>query len=147
MGIRYYAYQVEPHFIGLARLDPSFFLSAEPAPGGDGRSGGGIVDVDKRRRQLHRLTTGGGEPRPSSRLFAGDVRHPDDDVSRAPCIRVLEPDEVSRIAADLVLLGERDVRAMFSDAEIDGVMEFLTRVQHFTVDTARAGNGIVYLIG
>ncbi|OUZ07299.1 hypothetical protein BHE97_17515 [Aeromicrobium sp. PE09-221] len=147
MGLRYYAYQVEPHFIGLARHDPSFFVSAESPAGGDGRSGGAIVDLDKRRRQLHRLTTDGAEPRPSSRLFEGDVRHCGDDASRVPCIRVLEPDEVSRIAADLVLLGERDVRSMFRSEEVASVAEFLIRVQHFAVDAARAGNGIIYLIG
>ncbi|TSD62339.1 hypothetical protein [Aeromicrobium piscarium] len=147
MGIRYYAYQVEPHFIGLARHDPSLFLSADPSTGGASRSDGSIVGLDQRRRQLYRLTTGGAEPRPSSRLFAGDARHPGDDASWVPCIRVLEPDEVSEIAADLVLVGEKDVCAMFRDEEIAGVMAFLTRVQHFVVDTARAGNGIVYLIG
>lgn len=129
MGNRYLAYRVEPHFIGLARHDPGLFLPDEPP----------ALALDDCWPSLQRLTMQGEDHRPSHRLF--------DAMRQDPWLRVLDPDEVERIAADIVLLGEHDVRARFSEEQVASVLDALGRTQHFLVDAARSGQGVVCLIG
>ena len=137
MGIRYNAYRIEPYLIGLARQDPGLFLSGEPP----------TLDLDACWPSLQRLTTWGENPRPSHRLFEGDVLRRDGCSGWDPWMRVLAPDEVERIAADLVLLGERQVRAAFPPERVASVLDALDLAQHFAVGAARAGHGIIYTIG
>ena len=159
MGIRYYAYPVAPELVDLAREEPRLFLSPDPLADawGPPERCPEMLYLDKCWHWLQRLTTRGDAPRPAYRLFEGGVRFVDGGAGWHAWERVLGPDEVEAVAADIVLLGEEDVRATVRRwspdhgrsvaEEMSYVMQFLGAAQHFAVATSRAGRGIVYTIG
>lgn len=160
MGIRYYAYPVAAELIAHARDDPYQFMSADPLMDawGPAEDRPRMLYLDKCWSTLQDLTDGGpgGQPRPAYRLFEGDVTFVDGGMAWYAWTRVLDPDEVDKIADDIVMLTDADIRAMLlSGRRVRGpggddfayISHHLACAQEFVVGLSRDRLGMVYKIG
>ncbi|WP_147436257.1 DUF1877 family protein [Mycetocola manganoxydans] len=160
MGIRYYAYPVDPELIEHARHTPWDFLSDDPLMDAWGPEAGRpeMLYLDKSWWELQRLlgAVPGETGSPAAELVRGQVR--EHAMGWYSFVRVLAPDEVSRIAIDLQTVNEGDVRrslqengSQFGRRDIEGdvrhVLQYLQDATSFTGEMARTGRGLIYLIG
>jgi len=157
MGIRYYAYPVEPELVDKARADPETFISADPLMDawGPTHERPTMLYLDKCWSPLQRLTHPDpmADPRPAFRLFEGEVTPTHGGLAWYAWFRVLGPDEVASIADDLVDIGDQEVEALvasYADPNPDDypyIRHHLTAAQEFTMQMAREGKAIIYMIG
>ncbi|OMH23027.1 hypothetical protein BKD30_14210 [Tersicoccus phoenicis] len=156
MGIRYYAYPLPPELVTAARLDPSAYLSSDPLADAwdlDGQSRPRMLYLDKCWGLLQQLTCADPRaPRPSYLLVEGRVTHTHD--GWIPWTRVLDADEVGRIADDLALINPDDLDDLFArgashfrDDDRDYLESYLAQAKEFTADLRARGQGLVYMIG
>ena len=151
MGIRYYAYPVSSQEIDEARRRPCPFHGADPMADAWG-------PVDERPVMLYldkcwpflqrafRLDEP--EQRPAAELVRGRVTFTDDGWD--PYERVLDPEEVAAIAADLATLGDGDIAQLVNEVapeHRDYLRFHLEQARSFTAEMSEAGHGLVYLIG
>ncbi|MGO1971551.1 MAG: DUF1877 family protein [Propionibacteriaceae bacterium] len=161
MGIRCYAYPLAAEFVDHAQREPHLFVSADPLADawGPEETRPTMLYLDKSWRWLQRLTSGDATPRSSHRLVQGNVTYVEEGMAWHPWLRVIAPDEVAAIAADLALLGPQDVQAMLRQElrrfdsgaafvqEEAYIVHFLHAAQRFVSDMSRTGMGVITMIG
>lgn len=173
MGIRYYAYAFDADLAQQAVDDPRSILSSDPLADAWGLEPHTSVSVatfeqvspkrdmlylDKAWSALQSLT------RPTTdapgagscyRMFEGNVTM--HDMGWDSWVRTILPGEVPAIRDELCAIDESQVRRWAGtwrsrhgadgDDELRYVLDYLTRAQEFVDALARAGRGMVYLIG
>ena len=157
MGIRYYAYPVAAEDIERARLDPWLYLSDDPLSDawGPAELRPRMLYLDKCWRALQHLL-GPREDRPARPSFAlveGQVTFAGNGGWYS-WLRVIDPEQLTEIARDIVLVDEDDVRELFPAQPgemqrdtVDYVAPYLADAQRFVTELAREGKGLVYTIG
>lgn len=154
MGIRYYAYPLQPHDVADARHDPYPFLADDPLSDawGPDETRPRMLYLDKAWRELqHVFTVKNGELRPriSLELVKGNVTPIGRYGTHLGFVHVLSPDLVDDIARDIVLVEPVDdatIKEVGSYSSADYTNQFLQRAQQFMTDLARDGLGLVYMI-
>lgn len=154
MGIRYYAYPLQPHDVVAARHDPYPFISDDPLMDAWGAEAERprMLYLDKAWRELQHVFAvqdGFLRPRISLELVKGNVTPVSPYGEHVGFVHVLPPDVVDEVARDIVLFEPVDDAAIkepfpWSDAKY--VNEFLSRAQTFMTELARDGLGLVYTI-
>jgi hypothetical protein len=160
MGIRYYAYPVEPEMIDLARKDPRAFVGDDPLADAwgplDERPPMLYLDKAWREFQLLLATPEHASPRPALSLVDGRVTHTG--MGWIPHFAVLSPEQVSAVSADLATVSEPDIRTMIAggqrvfpqdgiEGEISYVFRYLRDAQTFCAELSEKGLGLAYMIG
>lgn len=172
MGIRYYAYAFDGELTEAVLAEPRSFIGADPLADAFGLPEGFTVGttnfeqdppeedmlyLDKVWNNLQEMTrpsVPGEAARPSYRMFEGHVTPVDDYSSWLPWIRVIAPEEIAPIAADLDEISDADFVPHYSrhdsseehDSERRAVVQFLERARHFLKGLERTGRGFVYMI-
>ena len=160
MGIRYYAYPVAAELVEIAASSPRDFMSADPLADAwgppDQRPPMLYLDKCWRNLQVVLGASRSEEIRPAYELVRGEVTmHSDGWV---PYLRYLDPQKVRDIAADIANVDECQVmdgvaaiggQLLMKDfaSEVDYTIDYLSAAIAFTADSARAGQGLVYMIG
>lgn len=152
MGIRYYAYALQPDDVAAARRDPYPFMSDDPFMDAWGQPEcPDSLYLDKAWRELQHVFTGHGGnncPRVALELVTGKVT-PVGNGQHRGFVQVLPPEVVESIAKDIALVEPVDdatIKEAFPNSDADYVNEFLGRAQRFTTGLARQGLGLVYAI-
>lgn len=155
MGIRYYAYPVAAEDIENARADPRLYMASDPLADawGPEELRPQMLYLDKCWSALQHLLGphDAQPPRVSLMLVDGSVTHTYD--GWIPWLSVLDPDQVSEVARDLVLVDADDVLAHFGTDETrsidtaDYVKQYLEEAQRFVTQLAHEGRGLIYMIG
>lgn len=165
MGIRYYAYPVDPEHTATAAATPELFLGQDPlsdawglVPIGDSiyaidaKPRPEMLYLDKCWRLLQALTRPEeGECRPAHILFAGYDRGGRYDYQ--PFLKALNPSEVAVAASDLATIGNEDLDRLFTRAspgwigDRNYLEQYMSQAVEFTTELRSRGWGMVYMIG
>ena len=153
MGIRYYAYPLQPSDIESARASPRAFMADDPLADAWGslELRPRMLYLDKCWAELQDLFGS----RPASLLVQGSVTHTS--YGWIPHLDVLDPETVGAVAEDLARVTEADVVASgvrsyrgrgtpAEDAD-EYVMHFLAEARTFTKSLTTDGLGLIYMIG
>lgn len=154
MGIRYYAYPLQPSDVDAARRNPYPFLSADPLMDawGPEEDRPRMLYLDKAWRELQHVfavSDGRLQPRISLELVKGNVTPVGKYGGHVGFVHVLPPDVVQQIAEDIVMVEpivETDIIEAVTYSSADYANEFLRRAQDFMVTLAADGLGLVYTI-
>lgn len=154
MGIRYYAYPLQPSDVHAARRNPYPFISADPFVDawGPAEDCPRMLYLDKAWRELQHVfavTDGRLQPRISLELVKGNVTPLGRYGSHVGFVHVLTPDVVKEVAEDIVMvepITEADIIEAVPHSSADYANAFLRRAQDFMVALAGDGLGLVYTI-
>lgn len=154
MGIRYYAYPLQPEDVASARRDPYPYISDDPLSDAWGPEGDRprMLYLDKAWRELQHIFTvddGFLRPRISLELVKGNVTPIGPYGAHLGFVHVLSPDIVKEISEDVVLVEPTDdatIKEIVSYSSADYTNEYLRRAQEFMVGLAADGLGLVYTI-
>ncbi|WP_296136821.1 hypothetical protein [uncultured Tessaracoccus sp.] len=164
MGIRYYAYPVEPAMVEAARRDPWCVMSDDPLADAWGlepidehhwaftdRPKPEMLYLDKCWSILQRFSwPDGGEARPAYQLFQGQVTLVLTDRAWDPHLAVLDVATVAAIADDLDSVTPEELDAFcatLDEDDRDYFLEYFGQARTFARDIATRGLGLAYMIG
>ncbi|MCG7630986.1 MULTISPECIES: hypothetical protein [Gordonia] len=154
MGIRYYAYPLQPGDVNEARRNPYPFLSPDPLidAWGPEEDRPRMLYLDKAWRELQHVfavTDGRLQPRISLELVKGNVTPVGPYGGHVGFVHVLSPDVVKEVAEDIVMVEpivETDIIEAVPYSNADYANSFLREAQDFMVALADDGLGLVYTI-
>lgn len=169
MGIRYYAYAYEAADLDEVLADPSLVISDDPLADAWGFTPHtyGLLDanfqqsvpedqmlyLDKAWSHLQWAIRpeDGQQSRPAYRMFEGKVANTS--MGHLPFERVLTPDQVLAVAADLVEVSDENVAErlrrcpFYRGDDLPFVLDHLQRARTFVTILASRGQGMAYTIG
>jgi hypothetical protein len=158
MGIRYYAWPVPEEAVQAARLYPTAFMAADPFGEAWFTKNEGNCYLDKAWRDLQWLLGAEGASTATGRPAAALVRGQVTMTSQGwiAHVGVLDPNEVREASEDLdaampglirELSGSQDGDEPGDPGDADYVRHYLEVLRGFAAEQARAGRGMVYMIG